>query len=184
MEDLAANISEIEAVLETLPDEEVDSRLEMCKVGINANCAHFGQLKTNPSQLMQMSAAALEGLEAAASDLEARIAADGADALGSDADAQAMSVAVTGAKTRLVTARTQAEKAAAKTERAVAERRRRRRLLGEYQSLVLEMEHWTLEARGKAAAAVKMSSLRAVRDDIHATEVIEKAFFTGSTVSY
>ena len=125
---------------------------------------------------MQMSAAALEGLEAAASDLEARIAADGADALGSDADAQALSVAVTGAKTRLVTARTQAEKAAAKAERAVAERRRRRRLLGEYQSLVLEMEHWTLEARGKADAAVKMSSLRAVRDDIHATEVIEKAF--------
>ncbi len=32
MADLAANISDMESVLESLPDEEVDSRLAMCKV--------------------------------------------------------------------------------------------------------------------------------------------------------
>ncbi len=129
---------------------------------------------------VQITLDTLDGLESTASDLEARIASDsvvpGEDVgvvglLGSDADAQSLSAAVTAARTRLVAARTEAERAAARAEREVAERTRRRRRLGEYQSLVLELEHWVLEARGKIGAAAKLASLRAVRDDIHAAEV-------------
>ncbi len=117
-----------------------------------------------------MSIDALDGLDAVVSDLESRLAEAG-DNVGSDADAQAMSAALTGAKTRLVGARTAAERAVAKAERAVAERAKRRKQLAEYQAVVLDLEHWAMEARGKLDATAKLATIRAVKDDIHTTEV-------------
>ena len=56
-------------------------------------------------------------------------------------------------------------------EGRVQERRARREAVRDFQGLVLDLEHWLLEAQGRLGAVIRLSRIEAVRDSSKVVEV-------------
>ena len=89
----------------------------------------------------------------------------------SDVDFKSVSATLTGCRTHLVSLHTQAESLRTRMERCVGERRRRISEIKRYQSLLIELEQWLVEAQATITTEIRLTSARVVRDQIRASQV-------------
>lgn len=133
--------------------------------------------KNSPSSPKQISIKTLDSLESRADELAKRLAQEskkGGDQPSGDQapDLRTMSGELTKIKTDIVRTRTAAEKLRGNVEVCLGERKRRGAELKKFQGVVLDLEHWLLSTQGQLGAEVKMSNIKAVRDNLQVTEVL------------
>jgi hypothetical protein len=87
-------------------------------------------------------------------------------------DTQAMSASLTGTRTSLVTLHTQAEAHTARIARYKRERMKRVEEVKKYQSLLIDLEHWLVETQRTITTEIRLSSVKAVKDQIRASETL------------
>merc|ERR1712241_210996 len=149
VESLQKSVIGIEETIQQLSNEELDSQ----------------------SALVQFTLKSIEDLEKDAISLEARLQSSSSD---SDVDFKTLSASLTGCRTQLVTLHTQAQSLSAKIERVVVERRKRITEIKRYQSLLIDLEQWLGEAQATLTTEIRLTSVQIVRDQIRASESLEK----------
>lgn len=145
--DLEQSVLVSEENLQKLSEEDIDSQLALTKYTLKS----------------------LEDMEKDAIKLEGRL-----QTLTPGPDTQAMSASLTGTRTSLVTLHTQAEAHTARIARYKRERMKRVEEVKKYQSLLIDLEHWLVETQRTITTEIRLSSVKAVKDQIRASETLEQ----------
>ena len=86
-------------------------------------------------------------------------------------DARNLDGQLTAARARINALSALAERAKLKTETYRAGRKKRAEDLKAYQNIILDLEHWLLDAQGKLGAELKLTNVKAVRDHLNGNKV-------------
>merc|ERR1712029_1029889 len=152
MGDLKKSSSELEVALQKMSTEDLDSQYTLV-------------------QFILKSIAELE--------IEAdRIAKKLSQSSNQDIDIMTLSASVTGCKTQLVSLHTMAENHKTKMERCKSERKRRIQEIKKYQTLLIDLEQWLGESQSTISTEITLTSVKVVRDQIRASEILEEELRT------
>ena len=91
-----------------------------------------------------------------------------------DIDFTTLSANLTGCKTQIITIQTSAENLKSKIERHQSDRRKKLNEFKRYQSLLIDLEQWVGEAQSAISTEINLTNVKVVRDQIKASEVINK----------
>merc|ERR1712227_87593 len=152
VDDLKKSSAELEEALQKMSSEDLDSQYTMV-------------------QFFLKSIAELE--------IEAdRIAKKLSESSNQDIDIMTLSASVTGCKTQLVSIHTMAENHKTKMERCKSDRKRRIQEIKKYQTLLIDLEQWLGESQSTISTEITLTSVKVVRDQITASEILEEELRT------
>ena len=155
---LGYDVRDVESVLVSLPDEDVDSQLAMTKVSIET----------------------LDALDAEADDLTRRLKGSAV----TEIDLDVLKSDVHASKSSIVQLRTDAEQLRAMVEEYVGQRRRRREEVKKFQSTVVEIQQWLNQTRTTMCKEVKIYSIEDVNQNMRLNEVFSAIHFAAMNTFY
>merc|ERR1719232_2546686 len=146
LENLQSSTDNLEETLQNLSSEDLDSQFA----------------------LVQFTLKTIGDLESEANRIENELMEE----KNTEIDFVTLSANLTSCKTKLVTLRTKAENIHSKIKRYRDERRKRLNEIKRYQTLLIDLEHWLGEAQSTISTDIKLTTVKIVRDQIRASEVL------------